>query len=228
MQSLTTNCLSLFCVHSRVHVGSRCADGAPADAGPPMPELHHTKPPPPVHALTITMHCLIAALLLPPFSLADGAPADAGPPMPELHHNMGLLVSMRCLTPNPTHRTCLAAFCAAPPPPLPRAVSTWQANAGPHLPALNHNTVGHTIEPTPSVLLPSFAPADGAPADAGPPMPELHHNMGLLVSMTEAQLRRMDAQLQHQQVCACVCVWGGGGVQVILGRVRLLLTYTSA
>lgn len=33
-------------------------------------------------------------------------------------------------------------------------------------------------------------------------MPELAHNMGLLVSLTEAQLRRMDAQLQHQQVCA--------------------------
>lgn len=31
-------------------------------------------------------------------------------------------------------------------------------------------------------------------------MPELAHNMGLLVSLTEAQLRRMDAQLQHQQV----------------------------
>jgi hypothetical protein len=33
-------------------------------------------------------------------------------------------------------------------------------------------------------------------------MPELAHNMGLLVSLTEAQLRRMDAQLQHQQVRA--------------------------
>ena len=30
-------------------------------------------------------------------------------------------------------------------------------------------------------------------------MPELAHNMGLLVSLTEAQLRRMDASLQHQQ-----------------------------
>lgn len=30
-------------------------------------------------------------------------------------------------------------------------------------------------------------------------MPELAHNLGLLVSLTEAQLRRMDASLQHQQ-----------------------------
>lgn len=51
-------------------------------------------------------------------------------------------------------------------------------------------------------------------------MPELAHNMGLLVSLTEAQLRRMDAQLQHQQVCA----WGLGalGVGACAGVVAVL------
>ena len=45
---------------------------------------------------------------------------------------------------------------------------------------------------------------DGAANNAGPPMPELHHNMGLLVSLTEAQLRRLDAALQHQQDTAAL------------------------
>jgi tuftelin-interacting protein 11 len=35
-------------------------------------------------------------------------------------------------------------------------------------------------------------------------MPELAHNMGLLVSLTEAQLRRLDAALQHQQDTAAL------------------------
>eukprot|EP00879_Flechtneria_rotunda_P013933 GHRR01014552.1.p1 GENE.GHRR01014552.1~~GHRR01014552.1.p1 ORF type:complete len:610 (+),score=294.25 GHRR01014552.1:315-2144(+) len=44
----------------------------------------------------------------------------------------------------------------------------------------------------------------GATADPVPPMPELAHNMGLLVSLTEAKLRRLDAALQHQQDTAAL------------------------
>lgn len=49
---------------------------------------------------------------------------------------------------------------------------------------------------------------DGSAPDvgAGPPMPELNHNMGLLVSLTESQLRRLDAALQHQQDTATLLV----------------------
>eukprot|EP00878_Enallax_costatus_P018396 GHUV01019364.1.p1 GENE.GHUV01019364.1~~GHUV01019364.1.p1 ORF type:complete len:861 (+),score=252.13 GHUV01019364.1:619-3201(+) len=52
------------------------------------------------------------------------------------------------------------------------------------------------------------AAGDGTAADAaaGPPMPELHHNMSLLVSLTESQLRRFDASLQHQQDTAALLV----------------------
>lgn len=37
-------------------------------------------------------------------------------------------------------------------------------------------------------------------------MPELQHNMSLLVSLTESQLRRLDASLQHQQDTAALLV----------------------
>jgi hypothetical protein len=71
-------------------------------------------------------------------------------------------------------------------------------------------------------------------------MPELAHNMGLLVSLTEAQLRRMDAQLQHQQVrahrscgstdsgsisfemsCGCCCCTDVGDMHMSALRVAL-------
>uniref|UniRef100_A0A383VX19 G-patch domain-containing protein n=1 Tax=Tetradesmus obliquus TaxID=3088 RepID=A0A383VX19_TETOB len=47
---------------------------------------------------------------------------------------------------------------------------------------------------------------DGSAPDTGTaePMPELAHNMGLLVSLTEAQLRRLDAALQNQQDTAAL------------------------
>src|SRR5690349_719957 len=37
-------------------------------------------------------------------------------------------------------------------------------------------------------------------------MPELQHNMSLLVILTESQLRRLDASLQHQQDTAALLV----------------------
>ena len=47
--------------------------------------------------------------------------------------------------------------------------------------------------------------AEGQPGVvSGPPMPELQHNVALLVSLTEAQLQKLDARLQHEQDTAAI------------------------
>ncbi len=42
--------------------------------------------------------------------------------------------------------------------------------------------------------------AAGGAGAGGPPMPELQHNLTLLVDLTQAQLQQLDAKLQHEQV----------------------------
>ncbi|KIZ04951.1 Tuftelin-interacting protein 11, partial [Monoraphidium neglectum] len=49
----------------------------------------------------------------------------------------------------------------------------------------------------------SAGPDTAAAADSTP-MPELQHNLALLVTMTEAQLQRLDARLQHDQDTASI------------------------
>ncbi len=45
---------------------------------------------------------------------------------------------------------------------------------------------------------------EGHAAAGGPPMPELQHNLQLLVDLTEADIRKLDARLQHEQDTATI------------------------